>query len=107
MRKKIENDVISAINRMVKAIECEKALSAEDSRVLKMIMKTMSPAKPFILLAHLLKDLAAAIRGRREKKIIRRGMISRNIKLMPLHAIVNTSLDRGSSWWMIEVCRVY
>jgi hypothetical protein len=103
----MENDVISVINLMARAIECEKALSAEERSVLNTIMKTMSPARPFILLAHLLKDLAAAIMGTRQTKIISRGIISTNIKQMPLHAIVKTSLERGSSWWMIEVCRVY
>ena len=94
----MENDVISVINRMVRAIECEKALSAEERSVLKIIMKAISPAKPFMLLAHLLIDLAAAIIGRREKKINRSGIIWRNIRQMPLHAMVITSLERGSSW---------
>jgi hypothetical protein len=80
----------------VRAIECENGFGTVEKSVLNTIMKINRKDNPFILVPHLRRDFAAAINGSRQKNIIRRGTIAKNMREVAARTIAKTSLDLGS-----------
>jgi hypothetical protein len=107
VKKKTDIEVINATKRIVNATEREKGLATGDSRVLKTITNTRSTDSPLMLLAHLFKDLANAIRGSKQKKTINRGKMSANRTEITAQAIERNNLDLGSRLCMTDSLRVY
>jgi hypothetical protein len=97
VRKKTEKEVINAINRRVRARECENGLGCVDNRVLNIIMKIRSTESPFILRSQRLSDFAAIMIGIRQPRMINSGMIDRNRRDTTARTMDMKSLARGSS----------